>query len=67
MMSVTVDRSSPPKATVQQKLFDTGMVPDGTVNQYAVTQDGLKFLVLQPRQGYLESYSIVLNWPSILK
>ena len=67
MMSVTVDRGSPPKVTVQQKLFDTGMVPDGTVNQYAVTQDGLKFLVLQPRQGYLESYSVVLNWPAILK
>jgi hypothetical protein len=43
------------------------MVPDGTVNQYAVTQDGLKFLVLQPRPGYLESYSVVLNWPAILK
>jgi eukaryotic-like serine/threonine-protein kinase len=67
MMSVTVNRGSPPKVTVQQRLFDTGMVPDGTVNQYAVTQDGLKFLVLQPRQGYLESYSVVLNWPSILK
>lgn len=67
MMSVSVDRGSPPKVTVQHKLFDTGMVPDATVNQYAVTQDGLKFLVLQPRQGYLESYSVVLNWPAILK
>jgi Tol biopolymer transport system component len=67
MMSVTVDRGSPPKISVQHKLFDTGMVPDATVNQYAVTQDGQKFLVLQPRQGYLESYSVVLNWPAILK
>ena len=66
MMSVTVDRGSPPKVTVQHKLFDTGMIPDATVNQYAVTQDGMKFLVLQPRQGYLESYSVVLNWPAIL-
>jgi eukaryotic-like serine/threonine-protein kinase len=67
MMSVTVDRGSPPKVTEQHKLFDTGMVPDATVNQYAVTQDGQKFLVLQARQGYLESYSVVLNWPAILK
>jgi hypothetical protein len=67
MMSVTVDRGSPPKVTVPHKLFDTGTVPDATVNQYAVTQDGQKFLVLQPRQGYLESYSVVLNWPTILK
>lgn len=67
MMSVTVERGSPPKVNVQHKLFDTGMVPDATVNQYAVTQDGMKFLVLQPRQGYQESYSVVLNWPAILK
>ena len=67
MISVTVDRGSPPKVTVPHKLFDTKMVPDATVNQYAVTQDGQKFLVLQPRQGYLESYSVVLNWPAFLK
>ncbi|HEU4714946.1 MAG TPA: hypothetical protein VFS76_25520 [Pyrinomonadaceae bacterium] len=67
MMSVTVDRGSPPKVTLPHKLFDTGLVADPTVNQYAVTQDGLKFLVLQPRQGYVESYSVVLNWPAILK
>ena len=28
MMSVTVDRGSPPKVSVQHKLFDTGLVPD---------------------------------------
>jgi hypothetical protein len=49
-----------------RKLFDTGFVPDATVNQYAVTPDG-KFLVLQPRKGYLESYSVILNWPATLK
>ena len=31
-------------------------------NQYAVTEDGLKFLVLEPRKGFLETYSVVLNW-----
>lgn len=67
MMSVTLDRGSPSKVNAQHKLFDTGMVPDATVNQYAVTQDGSKFLVLQSRQGYLESYSVVLNWPAIPK
>jgi hypothetical protein len=50
-----------------RKLFDTGLVPDPTVNQYAVTQDGQKFLVLEPRKGFLESYSVVLNWPAMLK
>ena len=67
MMSVSVERGSPPKVGVPRKLFDTGLVPDPTVNQYAVTEDGLKFLVLEPRKGFLETYSVVLNWPATLK
>ena len=67
MMSVTVQRGSPPKLGFPRKLFDTGLAPDPTVNQYAVTQDGLKFLVLEPRKGFLETYSVVLNWPATLK
>jgi eukaryotic-like serine/threonine-protein kinase len=67
MMSATVERISPPKIGVPQRLFDTGLVPDPTVNQYAVTRDGLKFLVLEPRKGFLESYSAIVNWPATLK
>jgi eukaryotic-like serine/threonine-protein kinase len=64
LMSSTVERGSPPKISVPRKLFDTGLVPDPTVNQYAVTDDGLKFLVLDPRKGFVETYSVVLNWPA---
>jgi Tol biopolymer transport system component len=67
MMSATVERGSPPKIGVPRKLFNTGLVPDPTVNQYAVTKDGLKFLVLEPRKGFVESYSAILNWPATLK
>lgn len=67
LMSTSVERGSPPKIGIPRKLFDTGLVPDPTVNQYAVTEDGLKFLVLEPRKGYLETYSVVLNWPATLK
>jgi Tol biopolymer transport system component len=66
LMSATVERGSPPKIGIPRKLFDTGLVPDPTVNQYAVTEDGLKFLVLEPRKGFLETYSVVLNWPANL-
>src|SRR5580693_1051910 len=62
MMSATVERGLSPKIGIPRKLFDTGLVPDPTVNQYAVTEDGLKFLVLEPRKGFLETYSVVLNW-----
>lgn len=67
MMSATVERGSPPKIGVPRKLFNTGLVPDPTINQYAVSRDGLKFLVLQPRKGFQESYSVILNWPATLK
>jgi hypothetical protein len=62
-----VERGSPPKIGVPRKLFDTGLVPDPTVNQYAVTQDGLKFLVLEPQKSFLESYAAILNWPATLQ
>ena len=64
MMSVPVERGSSPNIGLPKKLFDTGLIPDPTVNQYAVTEDGLRFLVLEPRKGFLETYSVVLNWPA---
>ena len=67
MMSATVERGSRPKIGVPRKLFVTGLIPDPTVNQYAVTRDGLKFLVLEPREGFSESYSAIVNWPAMLK
>jgi eukaryotic-like serine/threonine-protein kinase len=62
MMSVTVERGLPFKIEIPRKLFVTRLAPDPTVNQYAVTQDGLKFLVLEPRKGFIETYSVVANW-----
>jgi hypothetical protein len=62
----TVGRGSSLKIGIPRKLFDTGLVPDPTVNQYAVTEDGLKFLVLEPRKGFLETHSGVLKWRAIV-
>ena len=66
MMSATVERGSP-QVGVPKRLFDTGLIPDPTINQYAVAGDGLKFLVLEPRKGFLETYHVILNWPATLK
>jgi hypothetical protein len=66
MLSATVERGSS-QAGVPKKLFSTGLIPDPTVNQYAVTGDGLRFLVLEPRKGFLETYYVTLNWPATLK
>jgi dipeptidyl aminopeptidase/acylaminoacyl peptidase len=67
MMSATVEPGTPPRIGTPRKLFDTGLVPDPTINQYAVTKDGHKFLVLDPHEGFLENYSVVFNWPATLK
>lgn len=67
LMSASVERGSPPQIGIPRKLFDTGLIPDPTVNQYAVTPDGRKFLVLEPRKGFSENYSVVLNWPAAVK
>lgn len=67
MMAAAVTRGSPHKIGTPRKLFDTGLVPNPTINQYAVTKDGLKFLLLEPRKGFVETYSVILNWPATLK
>jgi hypothetical protein len=67
MMSATVERGSTPKVGTPRQLFATGLIPDPTINQYAVTADGHKFLVLEPRKGFNETYSVVLNWPATVK
>jgi eukaryotic-like serine/threonine-protein kinase len=67
LMSCTLERGSPLKIGIPRKLFDTPLVPDPTINQYAVTGDGLKFLVLEPRKNPVESYSVILNWPATVE
>jgi hypothetical protein len=66
-MLVTVERCSPPSIGIPRKLFDTGLIPEPNINQYAVTEDGLKFLVLEPRKGFLETYSVIFNWAATVK
>ncbi len=66
-MSAGVERGSAPKVGAPRQLFATGLIPDPTINQYAVTADGRKFLVLEPRKGFNETYAVVLNWPATVK
>ena len=56
-----VERGSPPKIGTR-RLFDTGLKPDPTVNQYAVTEDGVSSWCWTT-QGFLETYSVFLTGP----
>jgi Tol biopolymer transport system component len=48
------------------ELFRTGMRPN-TLNQYAATRDGQKFLLLEPDRPGRESLAFVLDWPAQLQ
>ena len=67
IMSASVERDSLTRIGSPRKLFGTGLRPDPIVNQYAVTADGRKFLLLEPQKDYLQTYSVILNWPEALK
>jgi serine/threonine protein kinase len=43
-------------------LFDTGLRMNPVNDQYAVTPDGQRFLVLKPQEGAPTPLTVVLNW-----
>jgi serine/threonine protein kinase len=45
-----------------QTLFDTGLRMNPVIDQYAVTRDGQRFLVLKPQEGAPTPLTVVLNW-----
>jgi Tol biopolymer transport system component len=45
-----------------QLLFETGLKMDPVLDQYAVTPDGRRFLVLKPQEVVEAPLTVVLNW-----
>ena len=45
-----------------QVLLDTGLRMNPVEDQYAVTPDGQRFLVLKPQEGAPTPLTVVLNW-----
>jgi Tol biopolymer transport system component len=67
MMSVSIKVSAgrlepgPP-----EQLFQLGFVPNLIIDQYAVTGDGKRFLVIEPL-ARLAPITVIVNWPGLLK
>jgi hypothetical protein len=60
------DRAIVPGST--RELFQTGMTVMLFADQYAVTADGQRFLVLKPVDPtVLPPITVVFNWPESLK
>ena len=68
MMAVDIRGESKIEPAIPRELFDTGLNVDPVNNQYAVTPDGKRFLLLKPLdESTSTSITVVLNWTSSLK
>lgn len=69
MMAVAI--ASPPpalKASAPVPLFKTRLLPSPQIEQYAVTADGQRFLVMDPIvDERLLPLGVILNWPALLE
>ena len=65
---VVVQTGNRPQFSVAERLFDTGLVaPSADIEQYAVSADGQRFLLLKPRdQKTRNSVGVILNWPALM-
>jgi hypothetical protein len=65
MMVVETIARATLKTGIPEFLFETHLRhPKPVLDQYAVSPDGLKFLVAEPLQRVAKPITIVLNWPS---
>lgn len=50
-----------------RQLFQTGITPSPSIEQYSASADGQRFLILKPVDNKVRnSIGVVLNWPALL-
>jgi len=68
MMAVDVTTFSGIGSGIPRALFDTGLVVEPTLDQYAVTPNGQRFLLLKPVAGAAPTpITVVVNWATSLQ
>jgi hypothetical protein len=68
MMGVDIDPRETVKAGRPQALFQTGIPVSSAVDQYGVTSDGQRFIVIKPVPNMASpQLTVVLNWTAGLK
>jgi len=68
MMAVDVTTFSGIGSGIPRALFDTGLVVEPTLDQYAVTPNGQRFLLLKPVAGAAPTpITVVVNWAASLQ
>ena len=67
MTAVDVVLGAAPEFGVSRGLFQTGLIPNGSLDQYAVTPDGQRFLIMSPvGEAAEEPPTVILDWPALL-
>ncbi|MEQ1909940.1 MAG: protein kinase, partial [Vicinamibacterales bacterium] len=68
MMAVDVTLRDSPEFGQPRKLFDTRLAFSFQTDQYAVSPDGQRFLIMDPQgDRRIAPLNVVLNWPSLMR
>ena len=68
LMAVDVRIGSVIETSVPRLLFQTRIAVSGGTDQYAVTGDGKRFLLLEPLESQtVPPITVITNWTSLLK
>lgn len=68
MMSVEVRPGTPLDLGTPRPLFTTRLRPSTALDQYVVTSDGQRFIVMEPPiDAPPDALTIVTNWTTLLK
>ena len=69
LKAFAIQATGSPQFSVPNRLFDTGLAtPSPWIEQYAVSADGRRFLILKPREDKVRnSVGVILNWPALLQ
>ena len=69
LKAVALQPGDHPQFSVPRRLFDTGLAPPSPwVEQYGVSADGQRFLILQPLDDKVRnSVGVIQNWQALLQ
>ena len=66
-MAVEIRTANGVEVSAPSPLFETGLAPSPQIDQYRVTADGQRFLVLQPAEGESQRLRVIINWQERFK
>ena len=67
MMAVDVNLEKAVELGTPRALFQTRLIPNGSVDQYAASPDGKRFLLMNPvGEDIEEAPTVILDWPALL-